>query len=64
MGVNLRCAGAAAIVEMDGPPVNAIGLEMREGLQNALDSLRGQEGLERVILTGAGRAIAAGGGCT
>jgi 3-hydroxyacyl-CoA dehydrogenase len=46
---------------MDGPPVNAIGLEMRQGLQTALDSLRGQEGLERVILTGAGRAFAAGG---
>ncbi|KUF10311.1 FAD-dependent oxidoreductase [Pseudoponticoccus marisrubri] len=61
MSVSFRREGAAAFVEMNNPPVNAIGLAMREGLQSVLDRLAGEEGLTRVILTGAGRAFAAGG---
>jgi 3-hydroxyacyl-CoA dehydrogenase len=61
MSVTFRRDGAFAIVELDNAPVNAIGLAVREGLQAALDRLPGEEGLERVILTGAGRAFAAGG---
>ncbi|RME16519.1 MAG: enoyl-CoA hydratase, partial [Alphaproteobacteria bacterium] len=36
-------------------------LETREGLMAALDWIEGETGLERVILSGAGRAFAAGG---
>ncbi|WGW02385.1 FAD-dependent oxidoreductase [Tropicibacter oceani] len=61
MSVTFRRSGAAAIVEMDNPPVNAIGLAMRQGLQAVLDRLPGETGVQRVILTGAGRAFAAGG---
>ncbi len=61
MSVTFRRIGAAAIVELDNPPVNAIGLTTREGLQTVLDRLASEEGLQRVILTGAGRTFAAGG---
>ncbi|MBV2361518.1 enoyl-CoA hydratase/isomerase family protein [Thalassococcus sp. CAU 1522] len=46
-------------VEIDNPPVNAIGQAVRQGL---LDAVRWaeQERLTRVILTGHGRAFAAG----
>ncbi|MFW2541949.1 FAD-dependent oxidoreductase [Primorskyibacter sp. 2E107] len=61
MRVTFRRQGAAAIVELDNPPVNAIGLALREGLQAALLRVASEEGLSRVILTGKGRAFAAGG---
>ncbi|WP_136442549.1 FAD-dependent oxidoreductase [Pacificoceanicola onchidii] len=61
MSVTYRRDGAAAIVELDNPPVNAIGLAVREGLQAALDWVQAETGLSRVILTGKGRAFAAGG---
>ncbi|WP_425099033.1 3-hydroxyacyl-CoA dehydrogenase NAD-binding domain-containing protein [Tropicibacter sp. S64] len=61
MSVSFRRLGAAAVVELDNPPVNAIGLAVREGLQGVLDRIAAEDGLTRVILTGKGRAFAAGG---
>ena len=61
MTVNMRRAGTVLFVEMDNQPVNAIGLAMREGLQAAIDRANAEDGLSRVVLSGAGRAFAAGG---
>ncbi|MCB1336260.1 MAG: enoyl-CoA hydratase/isomerase family protein, partial [Maritimibacter sp.] len=60
MPVTHRRDGATAYVTLDFPPVNAIGRETRQGLIDALDWVEAQDGLERVILSGAGRAFAAG----
>ncbi|SMY06909.1 FAD-dependent oxidoreductase [Flavimaricola marinus] len=60
MSVTTRREGPIAFVELNNPPVNAIGLAMREGLMAALDWVDAQEGLSRVVLSGAGRAFAAG----
>jgi len=59
MTVTWRKENDIGFVEMDNPPVNAIGVAMRQGL---LDAARWAEAenLERVILSGAGRAFAAG----
>lgn len=59
MTVTRRRDGHIGYVEMDNPPVNAIGQSMRAGL---LDAVKWAEAefLDRVILTGAGRAFAAG----
>ncbi len=61
MAVSCRREGTALIVTLDNPPVNAIGLAVREGLAAALERAGAEEGLSRVVLTGAGRAFAAGG---
>lgn len=61
MVVNCKRVGDVGYVELDNPPVNAIGLSVREGLQRALEWVRDQENLERVVLSGNGRAFAAGG---
>ena len=50
-----------AFVEMDNPPVNAIGLAVRKGLQAAIDWVATQENLTHVVFSGKGRAFAAGG---
>ena len=49
-----------AFVEIDNAPVNAIGVAIRQGLLEAIDWIEGQDGLERVVLSGKGRVFAAG----
>ena len=59
MSVNFRHENNLGIVELNNPPVNAIGHAMRQGL---LDAVRAAEKLylDRVIVIGLGRAFAAG----
>jgi 3-hydroxyacyl-CoA dehydrogenase len=59
MTVTTRQSGRIGYVTMDNPPVNAIDVAIRQGLIDAVDWAN-SNGFERVILTGAGRAFAAG----
>ncbi len=59
MAVSWRKDGIYGFVLLDNPPVNAINREFRQGLLEAVDWAE-KEGLERVILSGAGPAFAAG----
>ena len=59
MAVSWRKDGIYGFVVLDNPPVNAINREIRQGLLDAVDWAE-REGLERVILSGAGPAFAAG----
>ena len=51
--------GTCGFVELNNPPVNAINSDIRKGLIDAVKWAEA-EGLERVILSGVGRAFAAG----
>ena len=59
MTVRWERAGDVGLVTLDAPPVNAIGLAVRQGLADALDWAAVRD-LRHVVLTGAGRAFAAG----
>ena len=59
MSLTKRKDGIYGYVELDNAPVNAINKSMRQGLLDAI-SWAEDEGLERVILSGKGRAFAAG----
>ena len=59
MAVHTRREGTTVYVDLDTPPVNAIGLETRKGLLDAVNWAEAQ-GLERVILSGRGRMFSAG----
>ncbi len=61
MAVSTRRVGSSFIVEIDNPPANVIGLDVREGLQRSLEQLECQEGVSRAILIGKGDVFAAGG---
>ena len=52
--------GSAAIIEIDRPPVNAINHDIRAGLIAALAAIAGDDGVDRIILAGAGDIFAAG----
>ncbi|MBM1221692.1 enoyl-CoA hydratase/isomerase family protein [Ponticoccus sp. SC2-23] len=60
MSVEYRRDGRVVHVVLNAPPVNAIGHAMRAGLMDALDRIEAEGDVERVILSGAGRAFAAG----
>ena len=60
MAVHRKQAGRVGFVELDNPPVNAMGQAVRAGLLEAVEWAEA-EGLERVIVSGAGRVFAAGG---
>lgn len=59
MTVTTRRDADIGYVEIDNPPVNAIGRSVRQGLLDAVHWAE-REGLAQVILTGRGRAFAAG----
>ena len=52
--------GDVAVVTMNNPPVNALGLALRQGLMAALDSLRGDASLKAIVLAGTARAFSGG----
>ena len=59
MTVSWRKDGVYGFVVLNNPPVNAINYEIRQGLLDAVDWAE-RQGLERVILSGAGSCFAAG----
>ncbi|MGV6876155.1 FAD-dependent oxidoreductase [Pseudochelatococcus sp. B33] len=59
MSVSVRIEDRVALITIDNPPVNVTSHAVREGLVAALDKA-GTADIERVILTGAGRAFVAG----
>lgn len=61
MTVTWRRTGQTGFVELDNPPVNAMGLALRQGLEQALKWANSEKGLDRIILSGKGRVFAAGG---
>ena len=60
MVVSVSKRGAVAVVQIDNPPVNAIGHEVREGLLRALDSTEQDAEISAVVMHCAGRTFIAG----
>ncbi len=61
MGVSWHRGGNIGYVEINNPPVNAISLAVRQGLSKAVDWAETEPGLERVVLSAAGKFFCAGG---
>lgn len=60
MVVTFRREGNCGLVELANPPVNAMGLAIRQGLMEAVAWAAAEAGLERVVVSGQGRVFAAG----
>src|SRR5262245_8218658 len=52
--------GPVAVIEVDSPPVNALGQGVREGLQAGLDQARDNPEVKAVVIICAGRTFIAG----
>lgn len=51
---------AVVLLEIDNPPMNPLGAQMRQTFMDALDQVEGDDALRCLIVTGRGRAFCAG----
>src|SRR5690625_4106668 len=58
--VSFRQQQGVGIVTIDNPPVNAFSQQVRADLLNLLTELAAQDGLDAILLVGAGRTFVAG----
>ncbi|HKM63945.1 MAG TPA: enoyl-CoA hydratase/isomerase family protein, partial [Acidisphaera sp.] len=58
--VDLQTDGNIAVITMDNPPVNALGLRLREGIAAAIARVRDDAAVRAVVLTGTDRAFSGG----
>ncbi len=60
MSVSIEREGGVAVVTVDNPPVNAVSAEVRQGLQDAAETLDADDAVAAVVLLCAGRTFIAG----
>jgi 3-hydroxyacyl-CoA dehydrogenase len=58
--VSVRWHDDVAVVQIDNPPVNGLGAEVRGGLAQALDDAAAEDRLAAIVLTGNGAGFSAG----
>ena len=58
--VTLQSCGNVLVVTVDNPPVNALGVDVRHGLMNAIDAAERDAAVAVVLMVGAGRTFIAG----
>jgi len=52
--------GEVAVIALNNPPVNALGVAVRQAVWDALDKAEGDDGVKAVVLTGRGRGFCGG----
>ncbi|MBT5944206.1 MAG: 3-hydroxyacyl-CoA dehydrogenase [Rhodospirillaceae bacterium] len=58
--VGYEIAGRIAVLTIDNPPVNALGLAVREGIVTGMDRAVADDNADAIVLIGAGRTFPAG----
>ena len=58
--VTFRPSGKVMVVNVDNPPVNALGVDVRRGLVSAIDAAESDDSVAAVLIVGAGRNFIAG----
>ncbi|MHA2790125.1 3-hydroxyacyl-CoA dehydrogenase NAD-binding domain-containing protein [Corynebacterium sp. S7] len=57
--VKYQIQGEVAIIEINNPPVNSIGWEVRKGIYDAINTAQGDD-VSAIVIAGSGRAFGAG----
>jgi 3-hydroxyacyl-CoA dehydrogenase len=60
MSANYELHGNVAVITMNNPPVNGLGLETRLGITQGLEKAQADDKVEAIVLTGAGKAFSGG----
>lgn len=60
MSVTTRLDENIAVITIDNPPVNALSAHVRAGLVEAIEAVNGNDAIQGVVLTGAGRIFIGG----
>ena len=58
--VNSERRGRVLVLAMDNPPVNGLGHAVRSGLMAGMEEALGDDGIDAVVITGAGRMFSGG----
>jgi 3-hydroxyacyl-CoA dehydrogenase len=58
--IGYEIAGRVAVLTIDNPPVNALGLAVREGIVAGMERAAGDAKVDAIVLIGAGRTFPAG----
>ena len=58
--VNISNRGPVAVLQMDRPPVNSLGYDLRAGIADALERANADASVQIIVLTGSARAFSAG----
>ncbi|HHL4078495.1 3-hydroxyacyl-CoA dehydrogenase NAD-binding domain-containing protein [Burkholderia sola] len=60
MAVDYSTRDGVAVITLNNPPVNGLGLSTRQGVMDALDRAAQDSSVTAIVLTGAGRAFSGG----
>ena len=60
MTAHYQSHGDVAVITLDNPPVNGLGLSTRQGIVAALEQANADASIRAVVLTGAGKAFSGG----
>ncbi len=60
MGANYQVRGKVAVITLDNPPVNGLGLQTRRQLAEGVNRAVDDAGIAAIVITGAGRAFSGG----
>ena len=60
MTAHYQAHGDVAVITLDNPPVNGLGLSTRQGIVAALERAQADAAIRAIVLTGAGKAFSGG----
>jgi 3-hydroxyacyl-CoA dehydrogenase len=60
MSANYEVRGNVAVITLDNPPVNGLGLDTRKGITDGLDKALDDAAVKAIVVTGAGKAFSGG----
>ena len=60
MSANYEVRGNVAVITLDNPPVNGLGLDTRKGITDGLDKAQADAAVKAIVITGAGKAFSGG----
>jgi 3-hydroxyacyl-CoA dehydrogenase len=60
MSATYETRGSIAVITLNNPPVNGLGLETRRGITEGLDKAQADAAVKAIVITGAGKAFSGG----
>ncbi|MFT6766753.1 MAG: 3-hydroxyacyl-CoA dehydrogenase, partial [Burkholderiaceae bacterium] len=60
MTAHYQASGNIAVITLDNPPVNGLGLSTRQGIAAAMEQANADQGITAIVITGAGKAFSGG----
>jgi 3-hydroxyacyl-CoA dehydrogenase len=60
MTAQYKVHGTVAVITLDNPPVNGLGLATRQGITNGLSQANSDAAVTSIVITGAGKAFSGG----